>query len=227
MKYIFKTTLYTCIILGIIYIIFYHSTGSKANSVVNSQQYISQPTGDCPPEGSAVRGDIRALNVLKNRKKIPAPADFDFSIHLKDILQEGADIERWSEHKAIKIQAYVSDVKPGGIETCNCKAKNPQDRDTHIELVLNPMNGAALPFIAEVSPAIRKIKAAAGVDWSTKNIRNQYLGRWVEVEGWLFFDNEHKAQAENTAPGRPRNWRATAWEIHPITSIRIISKPAR
>jgi hypothetical protein len=26
---------------------------------------------------------------------------------------------------------------------------------------------------------------------------------------------------ENTAPGRERNWRATAWEIHPITSIEV------
>ena len=45
------------------------------------------------------------------------------------------------------------------------------------------------------------------------------LGRWVRIRGWMLFDVEHQNQSKNTAPGRERNWRATAWEIHPITSV--------
>jgi hypothetical protein len=60
---------------------------------------------------------------------------------------------------------------------------------------------------------------AEGVDWSTKALRSKLLGRWVTFTGWMLFDEEHASQAENTNPGRPRNWRATAWEIHPVTQI--------
>jgi hypothetical protein len=43
----------------------------------------------------------------------------------------------------------------------------------------------------------------------------------------MLFDVEHQNASENTAPGRERNWRATAWEIHPITSIEVVQRPAR
>jgi hypothetical protein len=51
------------------------------------------------------------------------------------------------------------------------------------------------------------------------------LGRWVRVTGWLLFDAEHANAAENTAPGRARNWRASAWEIHPITAVEVVPRP--
>jgi hypothetical protein len=38
-------------------------------------------------------------------------------------------------------------------------------------------------------------------------------------------DAEHKRDSENTAPERAANWRATAWEIHPVTSIELVTKP--
>jgi hypothetical protein len=41
------------------------------------------------------------------------------------------------------------------------------------------------------------------------------------LEARCLFDVEHQNASENTAPGRERNWRATAWEIHPITSIEV------
>ena len=43
--------------------------------------------------------------------------------------------------------------------------------------------------------------------------------------GWLFFDSEHTNAAENTNPGNASNWRATAWELHPVTSFSIVPKP--
>jgi len=54
--------------------------------------------------------------------------------------------------------------------------------------------------------------------------RSKYLGRWVRVQGWMLFDFEHSNMAENTRPGNPKNWRGTAWEIHPVTSIEIAEK---
>jgi hypothetical protein len=38
----------------------------------------------------------------------------------------------------------------------------------------------------------------------------------------MLFDTEHVGESENTAPGSPGNWRATAWEIHPVTGITLL-----
>ena len=63
-----------------------------------------------------------------------------------------------------------------------------------------------------------------GIEKSTRALRDDYLGRFVEVEGWMLFDKEHENAAENTNQGRSRNWRATAWEIHPITKITLLQR---
>ena len=41
--------------------------------------------------------------------------------------------------------------------------------------------------------------------------------------GWQLFDEEHRSQAMNTAPGNPSDWRATVWELHPVTAFVILS----
>lgn len=181
---------------------------------------------DCPPEGTAKTEHLARLNRLKNRNTFPKSEDFDSTITLKKLLEPGDDRERWDILKAAKITGYVYDVKPGGIETCNCKAKEIDARDTHIEILLDPMNDNKMQrVIVEVTPRIRELMKNKGEDWSTGKLRDKLLSRWINFEGWLLFDEEHASQAENTNPGRERNWRATAWEIHPVTNFKIVSTP--
>jgi hypothetical protein len=180
----------------------------------------------CPMEVDARSPAVRALNLLKDRYTAPTPQQIDPKITLAAILAPGYDIGRWKVNQAATITGYVYDVKPGGVETVNCHAKDWADRDTHIELVLDPMqSGETQRVIVEVTPRWRALMAQQGVDWSTRTLRDHLLGRWVRVTGWMLFDVEHKDQAENTAPGRSRNWRATAWEIHPVTDIEIVPRP--
>jgi hypothetical protein len=61
-----------------------------------------------------------------------------------------------------------------------------------------------------------------GSDWSAVALYDKLLGRRVRFEGWLFFDTSHAGESENIAAGRRGNWRATAWEIHPVTKFEII-----
>src|SRR5919197_3492362 len=96
------------------------------------------------------------------------------------------------------------DVKPGGIESTNCHSRTL--RDTHIELVLDPMAGFPdRRVIVEVTPRWRAMMAAQGEDWSKRALRDRLLGRWIRTRGWMLFDVEHQSQSENTAPGRERN----------------------
>ena len=66
---------------------------------------------------------------------------------------------------------------------------------------------------------------ADGIDWSTDTIKATFNHKWVKVRGWLLFDVEHVGNASHTNPGGSKIWRATVWEIHPITSIELTSHP--
>jgi hypothetical protein len=193
--------------------------------VSNSVNFSDEVDNDCPLAGDAKTARLQELNILKNRYSFPDEKNYNPKVSLTTLLAHGDDTERWNVHSAAIITGYVRDVKPGGVETVNCKAKDITLRDTHIELVLHPnsmeKNEAV---IVEITPRLRKIMASRGEDWSTGMIRSKYLGRWITVEGWLLFDFEHTNMSENTHPDDPKNWRGTAWEIHPVTNIEIAEK---
>jgi hypothetical protein len=182
----------------------------------------------CRMEGDARSPAVQALNRLKNRYVAPKPEQIDRAITLAAMVAPGNDSGRWKVKQAAELNGYVFDVKVGGIESTNYHARAAGQRDTHIELVLDPMaDSPTRRVIVEVTPRWRAIMAAHGVDWSTRALRDKLLGRWIRVTGWMLFDMEHQNESENTAPGRERNWRATAWEIHPITSIEVVPRPAK
>ena len=47
--------------------------------------------------------------------------------------------------------------------------------------------------------------------------------RRVRIRDWMLFDFEHVDESENTAPKRRDNWRATAWEIHPVIDMTVLN----
>jgi hypothetical protein len=183
----------------------------------------AQVLANCPTVGDATGANVRALNTLKRRMTVPTPANIDPNVTLKDMVAPGDDTTRWDEERAATIDGYVADVKVGGVESVNCHTHDPAYRDTHIELTLNPTkNDESTYVIVEVTPQVREEMSKKGVDWSTRTLRTSLLGRWVRVTGWLLFDVEHKPNAKNTASGGAHIWRATVWEIHPITAIEVL-----
>jgi len=181
---------------------------------------------DCPMEGNAERADIRTLNILKNRNTAPPPPAID-TIALEAILQPGDDETRFSSAAGAVVTGYVFDVKAGSVESVNCGATTVGLKDAHIELTLDAAD--TLPerrFVVEVTPKWRTYMAEQGVDWSNAALRSAIEGKCAEITGWMFWDKPHRADAENTDPGAGNNWRATAWEIHPVTGIRVVACPS-
>lgn len=184
----------------------------------------------CPAEGTpSPRGsrfqEIEALNRLKNRSAGPIDADLDSTVTLARLVGNGSDdTGRFDTGKAAEITGYVLHVKPGGEhETGNCRHGDPIHRDTHIELTLSATDTLEVRrVIVEVTPRWRAAMRAHGVDWLTTTLEQTVEHRWVRVRGWLLFDDEHRSEAENTHPGGPSNWRATVWEIHPITGLTVV-----
>lgn len=174
----------------------------------------------CPPWGSARSWHVRHLNELKNR--MSAPRRVDPAITLNRILAPGYDRHRWHNGSAATVTGYVVAVYEGGVETANCDAHREIDRDTHIVVALRPRASTAKAMIAEVTPRWRVKMRAMGRNWSTPALRRELVGHQVRITGWMLFDYEHAHGSRNTHPGNTRDWRATAWEIHPVTAIRIV-----
>ncbi len=198
--------------------------GSVANAAAPSGVAVEDFDG-CPDSGTAQVASIRPLNRLKNRSVLPGASDIDPAVTLAAILAPSKDdTHRFDESKAAELTAFVYRVIPGGrTETTNCKRGDPVHRDTHIELILTPADSQETQrVIVEVTPRWRAAMKAQGVDWSTTTLQRVIEGRTVRIRGWLFFDAEHANAAENTNPGGDKNWRATVWEIHPITSIEVL-----
>jgi hypothetical protein len=175
---------------------------------------------NCPLEGRTNVPPVKALNRLKNRTTAPLQTDVNPAISLAAILAPGNDVSRWSASQGAIITGYVADVKPGGAETVNCAATDSAHVDTHIEIALNAGDAKGIQhMIVEVTPRGRAAMAAKGKDWSTKHLRRTLSGHKIMVVGWMMLDREHCNAAENTNPGNAHNWRATCWEIHPVTIL--------
>jgi hypothetical protein len=141
---------------------------------------------------------------------------------LAELLQRGEDRERWSTSRAAAIEGYVVEVREGGVESTNCFSFIR--RDTHIEVALRPDAPPRERVILEVTPPLRDWAKNQGMDWSHDALARELKGRRCRFEGWLLFDVNHAGESENTEPGGAANWRATAWEIHPVTNIKVLKE---
>ncbi len=177
----------------------------------------------CKPEGTAKSDKVKALNVDKNRNSAPSSEQIDAEVSLALMLAPGNDEDRFDQKRGATITGYVVDVRQGGKESCNCDATAPVDTDTHIELALSPDALPTQRVIVEVTPRLRKQMKEQGKDWSTDALNKTLRGKWVKVTGWMLFDFMHYKEAENTNPGGPDNWRATCWEIHPVTALDVLA----
>lgn len=167
----------------------------------------------CPPKGDNAKPKFQTLDTLKNRTK---PSSKTTTITLESIMKPGDDTKRFNTNQYVSITGYVFEVKYGGAETCNCHTKDKTQLDIHIELVQDLKNSDGTKrMIVEINRYTRASNPK--MDY---NIVHSLKGKKVEIQGWLFFDEEHKQNAINTSPQGTNVWRATCWEVHPCLLIQ-------
>ena len=126
-------------------------------------------------EGDARSPGVPALNRLKNH--YTGPQQVDPAVTLAAMLASGKDTGRWKVKQGAEIFGYVFDVKVGGIESTNCRARSADERDTHIELVLDPMAGSPTErVIVEVTPRWQAIMTAQGGGLVNAGVARQGAG---------------------------------------------------
>lgn len=197
----------------------------------------------CPMEGSARSACSRSLNRLKNRwREAPSPKDINPNITLTAMLQAGDDEFRWNNDDGAEITGFVVSVEDStGGESCNCGGDSKGAKDLHINLVLDPSVARSDDYecqrvIVEITPRWQFLRG-----WSFEQVKKATEQKWVTFRGWMFFDRSHLNEALNTrdsksprcggrkasyecgGPLHYRLWRATAWEIHPVTNFTVLS----
>ena len=174
----------------------------------------------CPPSGLAPTSARRAVHRLKNRTSLPQSNDFDPQVTLQAMLQPGDDENRWNQARAARIEGYVVSVGRAGVELANCYS--PCRRDIHINLALRMDAPVTEQLVVEVTPNFERWVRSEGLDWSEEALKRTLVGRWCRFEGWLFYDRQHAKESTNTFEQGSDVWRATAWEIHPVTRIEVV-----
>ncbi len=193
-------------------------------------------TIDCGLEGSAhdSRNKLGHLswigNPQKNRYDIPDQSKIR-SLKIEELIASDADKSKFTPGTPVQVTAYVYNVKAGAPESCNCGTNDQDFMDTHIELTPNSTDtDARFKMIVEVSPRLRMLMSQQGVDWSTTTLIEKIKHHTVTISGWLFYDEIHESQSFSTNPenrpspktGKRPDWRASCWEIHPITNIEVL-----
>jgi hypothetical protein len=131
-------------------------------STLNAQDIFN----NCGMEGDAKHPAVKILNLKKNRYEAPKQSDYDTKVTLSAMLAPGDDENRWGDSKAAEVTGYVYDVKPGGIESVNCHARDLYYRDTH--------QGVFIFFSSTLCKSISPARISRPTD--------KIAARWLNIE---------------------------------------------
>jgi hypothetical protein len=187
---------------------------------------LGTPYRKCRACGTAAPSNIKGqkLNVLKNRDaKATSPNKITVGT-----MRDPANNSKFSANQQVWVTGYVASVVPGGLEeTCNCKRADL--RDVHINIIADPseVGNETKYVVVEFTPRWEKKFNLddSNYDEMLQKVKDKIEGKWVRFEGWMMYDYIHANQSESTAPGHAGNWRATPWEVHPVTALKVVPAP--
>lgn len=166
----------------------------------------------CPLEGTAKTENDKAANRLKNRD-IDNSQKIDESVTLEKMLASGEDSKRFNSNSYVKITGYVVEVKDGGKESANCGTNVDSLKDIHIYIGETPTSKKEDCIIVEVTHKFKSLHKGFNV--------KSFVGKQVNVYGFLFYDFEHHGNAKNTCTVCTNVWRRTCEEVHPVTKFEL------
>jgi hypothetical protein len=178
------------------------------------------PFDGCAPEGKRKNGEVpareAAMNRMKNRDDITGRINHSITIQNLIKSPEQTDLD---ENTAVEITGFVADVIAGTPnETCNCARSDIAD--IHIDVVAKQRdrNNNDKYVIVEISPRFQEKLG------DLKSVKEKITGKWVRFTGWLTYDYKHRSNSRNVNTAG-NIWRATAWEVHPVTAFKVVPAP--
>jgi hypothetical protein len=174
------------------------------------------------------------LLVLKNRG---AKANHPQQVTVAQLRNPASN---FTPSQQVWVTGFVASLDKGGFkETCNCGREDL--RDIHINIVAGPAErkNKAKYVVVEITPRWQEKMHLDDSDYDAmlEKVRGQIEGKWVRFEGWLMSDSFHVTESKNTAKSttpsckddgsdpKPCVWRATTWEVHPVTKYKVVQGP--
>jgi hypothetical protein len=179
----------------------------------------------CQACGTAKSAEGRTLDVQKNRGQ---EATKPTKITVAEVRDPKNDNGHFNPNMQVEVTGYVAFVTEGGFEeTSNCGRADL--RDIHINIVTGPqeVGNQTKYVVVEFTPRWEKTFGLDDSDYQKMlgGVKSQIELKWVTFRGWMLYDYIHADASESVHPGKPGNWRATPWEVHPVTSFKILSGP--
>jgi len=195
------------------------------------------PYRGCKACGKTQNTSLQKLNVLKNRG---TKATNPHKVTVEEIRDPANNTGRFRSSQKVWVIGYVAGLDNGGNrETCNCKRADL--RDVHINIVASPSEAGDKTkyVVVEFTPRWEKEFNLDDSDYDAmkQKVEQQIGGKWVKFEGYMMRDFVHAKESKSTAaPNTPTCldngndpspcvWRATAWEVHPVTAYTVVTGP--
>lgn len=191
------------------------------------------PFKNCRACGTATNVKGKRLNVQKNRSAVATNPQEITVAQMRNPANNSNGT--FFPNRRVWVKAFVASVVAGGNkESCNCKREDL--RDVHINIIADPseLHDLSKYVIVEFTP---RWEEKFGFDRSDyfamlDKVKNEIEGKWVRFEGWMLYDYIHADQSKTTMPNLPTcpddgqehpdcNWRATPWEVHPVTKYTV------
>jgi cell division protein YceG involved in septum cleavage len=192
---------------------------------------------NCKACGSATSPKGQNLNVLKNRDDAASNPE---EVTVAEIRNPANQTGHFDPTQQVSVIGYVASLDKGGFqETCNCGRSDL--RDIHINIVAkaSERNDKTKFVVVEITP---RWQEKLGMDDSAYNamvakLKTEIRHKWVKFDGWMMSDTYHITESKNTAKTTtptcknpdtdpsPCVWRATTWEVHPVTAYTVVPAP--
>jgi hypothetical protein len=114
-------------------------------------------------------------------------------------------------------------------------------RDIHINIVAaaSEKTNKTKFVVVEITPRWQAKFNLDDSDYEAMltKVKAEIVGKFVKFEGWMLYDSAHitesKSTGKSTTPTckddgndpKPCIWRATPWEVHPVTKYTVVSAP--
>ena len=175
------------------------------------------------PSGS-ISNKTKWLNVLKNRDEKAS----NVKVLTVQEIRDPANNEEFKPNMAVEVTGYVAGFDNGGYqESCNCGRRDLQDIHINVVAAQEESDDARLYLVVEITPRWQKKFGMNASDYQAMReaLEMKLKHKWVRFQGWMLYDHIHADESESTAPGNTGNWRATPWEVHPVTDYKVLSGP--
>jgi hypothetical protein len=226
-----------------------HKTGCTQSANPRYDAYLNYLKNRLPDPTSTASSSVNGGSALDANFFASLESAIPDTLNSTNHAQHATDLAQQGEGQIVTLIGTVFYTLHGGSETCNCQLTGDESVvDFHIgvgfgafplsDSVLNQLRSGSEDS-AILSPSDQHLLDQPGVvvemtpyyreqfhpAWTLARVQN-VTGKQVKVTGQLMSDNVHHIPKDDCGLGAAdtsKCWRASTWEVHPVTNFQVCS----